>query len=98
MRHKAPIQRHAQMLQWQSQENPNLPTWESSCHQAVGESGARPAFPRVGGAFDLTNSRVASTAALLPVATPASSVTPDLWGLQHRLLGKAPQREPSASV
>lgn len=95
MRHKAPIQRHAQMLQWQSQENPNLPTWESSCHQAVGESGARPAFPRVGGAFDLTNSRVASTAALLPVATPCIQRHPRPLGAPAQAPGEgAPSVSP----
>lgn len=98
MGHKAPIQRHAQMLQGQSQDNPNLPTWESSCHQAVGEFGAHPAFPRVGGACDLTNSRVASTVALPPVATPyiVSPQTPG--GSSTGSWGRHPQRVPSASV
>lgn len=95
MGHKAPIQRHAQMLQWQEQENPNLPTWESSCHQAVGESGARPAFPRVGGACDLTNSRVASTAALLPVATPCIQCHPRPLGAPAQAPGEgAPSVSP----
>lgn len=88
MRHKAPHPETRTDVTVAVARKPKPANMGVQLSPGCGESGARPAFPRVGGAFDLTNSRVASTAALLPVATPASSVTPDLLGAPAQAPGE----------